>query len=196
VSQVVTELVIDSDTSGADRFSDAMGRAGDAAQSSGNSVVGMTLAIAGVSVAAVAAVAGLRSFVDYVGQQTQQLVDLSDHAQLAGMSLREFNSEWKQAVAAWDLQFKATMASVLPLLAQAADLARTILDGIGSVSGSFGRWLTPTDQQSSSQLNDTINDVYRLRENGQAVRCPHAGSYGRARSPEVPPRNPELVHQG
>jgi hypothetical protein len=296
VSQVVTELVIDSDTSGADRFSDAMGRAGDAAQSGGNSVVGMTLAIAGVSVAAVVAVAGLRSFVDYVGQQTQQLVDLSDHAQLAGMSLREFqetlyaaraggvsdkdffsgidkisqdlvqagqqatefgrlfeanglkirvangqlistkqaltdimglmegaspavqqriaaiaglsaswipflregvdqfeamkqkaadlgiiiddgtvakarefNSEWKQAVAAWDLQFKATMASVLPLLVQAADLARTILDGIGSVSGLFGRWLTPTDQQSSSQLNDTINDVYRLREAVEAL---------------------------
>jgi hypothetical protein len=296
VSQVVTELVIDADTSGADRFSDAMGRAGDAAQSGGNSVVGMTLAIAGVSFAAVATVASLRSFVDYVGQQTQQLVDLSDHAQLAGMSLREFqetlyaaraggvsdkdffsgidkisqdlvqagekatefgrlfeanglkikdangqlistkqaltdimglmegaspavqqriaaiaglsaswipflregvdqfeamkqkaadlgiiiddgtvakarefNSEWKQAVAAWDLQFKATMASVLPLLVQAADLARTILDGIGSVSGSLSRWLTPTDQQSSSQLNDTINDVYRLREAVEAL---------------------------
>jgi hypothetical protein len=45
-----------------------------------SSVAGMPLAIAGAGVAVVGAIAGLRSFVDYVGQQTQQLVDLSDHA--------------------------------------------------------------------------------------------------------------------
>jgi hypothetical protein len=292
----VTELVIDADTSGADQFSAAMDRAGASAESSGNSILGMTLAIAGVGAAVVGALAGLRSFVDYVGQQTQQLVDLSDHAQLAGMSLKEFqetlyaaraggvsdkdffsgidkisadlvqagqhatefgrlfeanglkikdangqlistkqalsdimtlmqgaspavqqriasiaglsaswipvlkegadlfdamkqkaadlgiiiddgtvakakefNSEWKQAVAAWDLQFKATLASVLPLLVQAADLARTILDGVGSASGTLSRWLTPIDQQSTAQLNETINEVYRLRDAIEAM---------------------------
>ena len=291
MTQSVTELVIDADTSGADQFSAAMDRAAGSAESGTTSVLGMTLAIAGVGVAVAGALAGARSFFDYVGQQTQQLVDLSDHAQLAGMSLREFqealfaaraggvsdkdffsgidkisadlvqagqqatefgrlfeanglkikdangqlistkqaladimtlmqgaspavqqriasiaslsaswipvlkegadqfeamkqkaadlgvviddgtvakakefNAEWKEAVAAWDLQFKATLASVMPLLVQAAELARTVLDGVGSASSSFSRWLTPLDQQSSSQLNDTINDVYRLRE--------------------------------
>ena len=291
MGQAVTELVIDADTSGADQFSAAMDRAAGSAESGTTSVLGMTLAIAGVGVAVAGALAGARSFFDYVGQQTQQLVDLSDHAQLAGMSLREFqetlfaaraggvsdkeffsgidkisadlvqagqqatefgrlfeanglkikdangqlistkqaltdimtlmqgaspavqqriasiaglsaswipvlkegadqfeamkqkaadlgviiddgtvakakefNAEWKEAVAAWDLQFKATLASVLPLLVQAADLARTILDGVGSASGALRRWLTPIDEQSSSQLNDTINEVYRLRD--------------------------------
>jgi hypothetical protein len=291
MSQVVTELVIDADTAGADRFSEGMDRAGASAQSAGNSIVGMTLAVAGVGLAVAGAIAGLRSFFDYVGQQTQQLVDLEDHAQLAGMSLkefqetlfaaraggvsdkdffsgidkisadlvqagqqatefgrlfeanglkikdangqlistkqaltdimglmegaspavqqriasiaglsaswipflregvdqfeamkqkaqdlgiiiddgtvakaREFNAQWKEAVAAWDLQFKASLASILPLLVQAAELARTVLDGIGSATGTFGRWLTPIDEQNKAQLNDTINDVYRLRE--------------------------------
>ena len=31
------------------------------------------------------------------------------------------------------------------------------------MSGGFSRWLTPIDQQSTAQLNDTINDVYKLR---------------------------------
>src|ERR1700750_3227895 len=88
MGQAVTELVIDADTSGADQFSAAMDRAAGAAESGTSSVLGMTLAIAGVGAAVVGALAGLRSFVDYVGQQTQQLVDLSDHAQLGGLSLK------------------------------------------------------------------------------------------------------------
>jgi hypothetical protein len=66
-----------------------MDRAGASAQSTSESIVGVTLAIAGVGVAVAGAIAGPRSFVDYVGQQTQQLVDLSDHAQLAGVSVKE-----------------------------------------------------------------------------------------------------------
>jgi adenosyl cobinamide kinase/adenosyl cobinamide phosphate guanylyltransferase len=87
--QAVTELVIDADTSGADRFSDAMDRAGDKAQSAQSSVAQMTLAIAGVGVAVIGSLAALRGFVDYVGQQTQQLVDLADRADRAGMSVTE-----------------------------------------------------------------------------------------------------------
>lgn len=289
--QVVTELVIDSDTSGADQFSSAMDRTGASAGSAQASVAQMTLALAGVGVAVIAAVQGLRSFYDYVGRQTQELVDIADKATLAGVSVkefqeslfaarasgvsdkdffsgfdklssditqasqkttefgelfrqnglaikqsngelittkqaltdimglmegaspqvqqriaqivgvsaswipflkagedeferlkqraqdlgvviddgtiakaREFNAEWKEAVATWDLQFKASMASILPLLTQLATLANQVLSGIGSVSGSIGRWLTPTDQMSKGQLADQINDVYRLTE--------------------------------
>lgn len=294
--QVVTELVIDSDTSGADQFSSAMDRAGSSAGSAQASVAQMTLAIAGVGVAVIAAVQGLRSFYDYVGRQTQELVDIADKAALAGVSVkefqealfaarasgvsdkdffagvdklasdisqasqkttefgelfrqnglaikqsngelittkqaitdimglmegatpqvqqriaqiagvsaswvsflkagedeferlkqragdlgviiddatiakaREFNSQWKEAVAAWDLQFKASMASILPLLTQLATLANSILSGIGSVSGTVSRWLTPDSQMSTAQLNDQINDVYRLREAVEAL---------------------------
>jgi hypothetical protein len=291
MSQVVTELVIDADTAGADRFSDAMDRAGSSAESGMGSVAGMTLAIAGVSVAVVGAIAGLRSFIDYAGQQSQQLVDLSDHAALAGVSVKEFqetlfaarsagvsdkdffsgfdkisadlvqanqgvtefgrlfeanglkikdqngqlittkqaladimglmenaapavqqriasivgvsaswipflkegadqfeaqkksaqdlgvviddatiakaqqfNSQWKQAVATWDLQFKASLSSILPLLTQMATMASSILNGLGAATGSVGRWLTPDDDKSKSQLNDQIDDVHRLIE--------------------------------
>lgn len=289
--QVVTELVIDSDTSGADQFSSAMDRTGASAGSAQASVAQMTLALAGVGIAVIAAVQGLRSFYDYVGRQTQELVDIADKAALAGVSVkefqetlfaarasgvsnkdffsgfdklssditqasqkttefgelfrqnglsikqtngelitagtalkeimglmegaapavqqriaqiagvsaswipflkagedeferlrqraqdlgviiddatiakaREFNAQWKEAVATWDLQFKASMASILPLLTQLATLANQVLSGIGSVSGSIGRWLTPTDQMSKGQLADQINDVYRLTE--------------------------------
>jgi hypothetical protein len=291
MSQVVTELVIDADTSGADQFSDAMDRTSASAQSGMGSVAGMSLAIAGVGVAVVAAIAGLRSFIDYAGQQSQQLVDLSDHAALAGVSVKElqetlfaarsagvsdkdffagldkissdlvqanqgatefgrlfeanglkikdqngqlistkqaladimtltenaapavqqriagivgvsaswipflkegadqfaaqkqaaedlgvviddatiakaqqFNAQWKQAVATWDLQFKASLASILPLLTQAATLASSILNGIGSVTGSIGRWLTPDEDKSKAQLNAQIDDAFRLRD--------------------------------
>lgn len=294
--QAVTELVIDTDTSGADQFSAAMDRAAVSAGSAQASAAQMTLALAGVGIAVVAAVQGLRSFYDYVGRQTQELVDISDKAALAGVSVkefqealfaarasgvsdkdffggidkiasdltqasqkttefgelfrqngiaikqangelittkqaltdimglmegatpqvqqriaqivgvsaswipflkagqdeferlkqraqdlgvviddatitkaREFNAEWKEAVATWDLQFKASMASILPLLTQLATLASQILGGIGSVSGSVSRWLTPEGQMTSAQLNDQINDVYRLREAVEAL---------------------------
>ncbi|CAL77418.1 hypothetical protein BRADO3641 [Bradyrhizobium sp. ORS 278] len=303
MSETVTELVIDADTSGAERYSDAMDRASDAAEKGVSSAGSMSLAIAGVSAASIAAVAGLRSLFDYVGRQSQELVDLQDHAELAGMSLKEFqedlyaarskgltekdfasgldkitsdltqasqqatefgklfeanglsirqaggelktakqaladimglmegatpavqqrlaaivgvsaswipflrqgveefeatkqkaqdlgiiiddatvskartfNSEWKSAVAAWDLQFKATLAGIMPLLVQAANLARSILDGIGAVSGSVGRWLTPIDDQSKAQLSDTINDVHRLTEMLEGLKGDASGS--------------------
>lgn len=289
--QTVTELVIDADTSGADQYSQAMDKAADASERGIGSAQSAALAIAGVGVAALAAIAGLRSFIDMVGKQTQVLVDLEDRAQLAGMSVkefqetlfaaqsagvkekdfysgldrisdsltqasqkatefgklfeanglsikdqngqlistrqalsdiaglmqnaspqiqqaiarivglskdwipflrqgadaieeqkrkaqdlgiiigddtiakaREFNSQWKEAIAIWDLQFKASLASILPLLIQMANLASQIISGIGAASSSVGRWMTPDEDKTKTQLNDQINDAYRLRE--------------------------------
>lgn len=289
--QVVTELVIDSNTSGADQFSQSMDKANSSAQGATSSAAGMSLAIAGVGVSFVAGLAALRGFVDYVGNQSQALVDMATHAELAGISVKEFqetlyaakasgltekdfvsgldkigadieaasrgvtefgrlfeanglsiknangelkttkqatadlaglmedaspriqqaiariagvsaswipflkqgvdgieeqkkaaanlgiiiddsviakakefNAEWKTATAAWDLQFKASLASILPLLTQMADLASKIIDGVGGISGSVGRWMTPDQDKTSSQLNDQINDAFRLRE--------------------------------
>src|SRR5579872_3161917 len=86
----VTQLVIDSDTSGADDYVSAMDRVSDAATKGTTSAEGVALAIAGVGAGVVAAIAGLREFVDLVGAQTQAFVDLNNHAELAGESIKEF----------------------------------------------------------------------------------------------------------
>src|ERR1700681_1046761 len=88
--QVVTELVIDSNTSGADQFSDSMDRANSSAKSTTSSVAGVTLAIAGVGGATIAGRAGLRSFYDYVGNSNKQLIDIAEAADRANMSTLEF----------------------------------------------------------------------------------------------------------
>ena len=288
--QVVTELVIDSDTSGADRFSQSMDKAGASAERGSSSVQSMSMAIAGVSVASIAALAALRGFVDFVGNQTQSLVDMSNQAQLAGISLREFqqtlfaarasgltekdfvsgldrigadltaasrgvtefgklfeanglsirqangelkttkqaiadlaglvqnaspqiqqsiariagisaawvpflkqgvegieaqkkaaadlgviidddiinkakefNAQWKTAVAGWDLQFKASIASILPLLIQLANLASKVIEGVGAVSGFLSRSLTPQDQWSTGDLEKQMTALQQYR---------------------------------
>lgn len=291
MSQVVTELVIDAQTGGADDFSRAMDGAAQAAGRATSSAASVALSIAGVGVAAVGMVAGLRAFIDYTGQQSQALVDLANHAAIAGVSTKEFqqiifaarsqgvtekdfvsgldkisadlqqagqgvtqfsklfeangiaikdqngqlittkaaltdimtlmqnaspavqqqiakivglsadwipflkegvaqfeaqkqaalslgvviedstiakagefNAQWKTAVATWDLQFKASLASILPLLTQLATLASQVISGIGAVSGSIGRWTAPDDQKTKAQLDDQISDAFRLRD--------------------------------
>lgn len=290
MSQVVTELVIDANTSGADQFSQAMDRASSSAQSGTSSVAGMTLAVAGVGVAMIAAVAGLRAFVDYVGTTNKQLVDIAENARAAGLSTREFQQtlfaaraagvtekdfiagldkigadltaasrgvtefgklfeanglsikdtngqlittktalseianlmanatpqvqagiarivglskdwipflrdgadaieqqkqkaaalgividdgviqkakefdrEWKTAVAAWDLQFKASLGSILPALVQLAGIATTVLDKAGQIGSFFSRGLTPVDQHSSSDLQKDLDGLQAYR---------------------------------
>lgn len=289
--QVVTELVIDANTSGADRFEAAMTRAGGAADRGTISVQQLSLAVAGVGVALTAAIVGLRSFIDYVGNQSQALVDMAEHARLAGLSTREFqqtlfaarsagltekdfvsgldkisanltaagrgvtefgrlfeanglsirkangelktggealadlarlmqnaspqiqqamakitglsaswipmlrqgvdgieaqkkaaadlgviidddiiakarefNTQWKQAVATWDLQFKASIASIMPLLIKLANIASSIIESVGGVANTLFRVTTPDSEKTSSQINDQINEVQRLIE--------------------------------
>lgn len=288
---VVTELVIDSDTSGADQFSQAMDKASASAQQGVSSAAGMSLAIAGVGVAFVGAITGLRSFFDYVGKQSQSLVDMSTHAELAGISVKEFqqtlfaamssgisekdfvsgldkigadlteasrgatefgklfeqnglsiknangelkntkqavadlaglmaqatpaqqqavariagisaswipflkqgvdgieaqkkaaldlgvviddstiakakefNTQWKTAIAGWDLQFKASLASILPLMIQLANIASQVINGIGSFTSDITRLFTPVDQMSMPQLDAQLNSLYKFRD--------------------------------
>lgn len=288
--QVVTELVIDSNTSGADQFSQSMDKASASAQQGIGSVAGLTLAVAGVGVAFIGSLAALRGFVDYVGNTNKELIDLAANAANAGMTTKtfqetlfaakasgltdkdfvagldkigadlqaasrgatdfgklfeangisiknlngdlktteqamgsissliknaptlqmanaiasivglskdwvpflrqgvdgieaqkkaaadlgvtiddatiskakDFNDQWHKAVATWDMQFKASLASILPLLTQMATLASTIIDGVGAISGSVSRWTTPDDQKSKQQLNDQAEDVIKL----------------------------------
>lgn len=294
--QVVTELVIDSDTSGADRFSQAMGQASSAAQQGVNSAQQVGLAVAGVGIAFVGVLAALRGFIDYVGSTNKELVDLAANAANAGMTTKtfqetlfaakaaglsdkdfiggidkigadltaasrgvtdfgklfeqngisiknangelkttqqalgdianlmqhstpqvaagvasivglskdwipflrqgvdgieaqkqaagdlgvtiddnviqkakEFNDQWHTAIATWDMQFKASLAGILPLLIQLANIASTVLNAVGSVTGSAQQLLTPDSEKTKSQLNDQINSVERLVELMQSM---------------------------
>lgn len=301
MGQVVTELVVDADTSGADQFTQSMGNAKAAADSSTSSAASMSLAIAGVGVAFVGGLTALRGFVDYVGGVNQQLVSMADSANLAGMSTKEFqetlfaakstgvsdkdfvsgldkigadltaasrgvtdfgklfeangvsikdtngqlittkqalndiaglmlnatpqvqaaiakivglssdwipflkqgedaidaqkdaaaslgvviddsviqkardfNTQWQTAIATWDLQFKASLADILPLLIQLANIASSVISGVGQISGFFGRSLTPVDQMGSSDLNKQADAVADLTDKvtslGSALR--------------------------
>ena len=87
--RIVTELVIDSDTSGADRFSQAMDRAGASARDGSASAQNMTLAIAGVATAFVAAYAAVQRGLDVVVRANKDLADLATQAKLVGLSLAD-----------------------------------------------------------------------------------------------------------
>jgi hypothetical protein len=92
MSQVVTELVIDADTSGADRFSAAMDKAADSTQGVSSSISGTLLAIAGIGGGMIAAVAGVRSVVDQVVSANKELADMQSMAERVGLSLKDLQA--------------------------------------------------------------------------------------------------------
>src|SRR5258708_23829283 len=107
----------------------------------------------------------LRQGVDAMEAQKKAAADLGvtiddDVIQKA----KVFDTQWKTSIATWDLQFKASIASIMPLLVQMATLASEIIDGVGSVGSSVSRWTTPDDEKTKSQLNDQITDAARLRD--------------------------------
>jgi hypothetical protein len=77
---------------------------------------------------------------------------------------KDFEKQWHTAVAGWDLQFKAALASILPLLIKAADLATTIINSVGAVSSTLSGWMTPDESKTRPQLDQKINDAQRLAE--------------------------------
>ncbi|WP_448031548.1 hypothetical protein [Bradyrhizobium liaoningense] len=122
---------------------------------------------------AIARIVGLsRDWIPFLRQGADAIEEQKRKAQDLGIIIgdetiakaREFNSQWKEAIAIWDLQFKASLASILPLLIQMANLASQIIAGIGAASSNVGRWMTPDEDKTKAQLNDQINDAYRLRE--------------------------------
>ena len=291
-NQVVTELVIDADTAGADQFASSMDRANSSAKDGTSSVAGLTLAVAGVGVAFVGSLAALRGFVDFVGNTNKQLVDMATNAANAGMSTKQFqetlfaaksaglsdkdfvagldkigadltaasrgatdfgklfeqngisiknangelkttqqalgdistlirnaptpaiangvaqiaglskdwvgflrestaeletqkqsaaalgvviddatvqkakafNDQWHTAIAGWDLQFKATLASILPLLIQLANIASQVINTVGTIGSFFSRALTPQDQWSTSDLQKQLDGLKQYKD--------------------------------
>ena len=91
MSQVVTELVIDADTSGVDRFSAAMDRAADSTQGVSSSISGTLLAIAGIGGGMIAAVAGISGVVDQVVSANKELADMQSMWSMCTTRRRAFN---------------------------------------------------------------------------------------------------------
>ncbi|SHJ69922.1 hypothetical protein SAMN05444159_1261 [Bradyrhizobium lablabi] len=105
----------------------------------------------------------LRQGVDGIEEQKKAAADLGviiDDATI--QKAKEFNNQWHAAIATWDLQFKASLTSILPLLVQMASLASKIIDGVGSVSSNVSRWMTPDEDKSKQQLAAQQDDVLRL----------------------------------
>lgn len=82
---------------------------------------------------------------------------------------RDFDNQWHLAIATWDLQFKASLAEILPLLVQLAGIATSVINGVGQISGFFSRSLTPTEQMSSSDLDKQVDSLARLSEIMQGI---------------------------
>src|SRR5258707_311347 len=84
MSQVVTELVIDSNTAGAADFTRAMDGAEDAANRGVAAATGFN-----IGVAALGAGAGVKAMIDYVVDANKQLADLQTVAHQVGLSLTD-----------------------------------------------------------------------------------------------------------
>lgn len=90
MSEVVTSLVIDADTSGADRFSQAMAGAEQAANSGVESVTGLNVGLVALGTGAIAALVGVKSLLDYVVSANKDLADMATVAHQVGLTLTEF----------------------------------------------------------------------------------------------------------
>lgn len=87
--RVVTELVIDADTSGADRYSQAMDNAANSGRSMTSSSHETALAVAGLSAAAVAAYAAINSGLNFVAGLNKELAGLNAQAKSTGLTLQD-----------------------------------------------------------------------------------------------------------
>jgi hypothetical protein len=89
MATVVTDLVINADTSGADRYTTAMGSARDAASQTVASNKELGLAIAGVGTAFVGIIAGISGALDYVAKANKDLADMATTAKQVGLTLAD-----------------------------------------------------------------------------------------------------------
>lgn len=90
MSQVVTELVIDSKTDGAADYERAMDGAAQAAGRGSSAAADYGVAIAAVGTGALAAIAGVKSFLDQVAVANKGLADLQQNAKTAGLTMERF----------------------------------------------------------------------------------------------------------
>lgn len=90
---VVTELVIDADTTGADAYARAMDGAEQAASKGLEAVSGFNLGLAAFGISAAGAVAGVQSLIDWIEKSNRALADMALTAKQTGLSLDDFQAK-------------------------------------------------------------------------------------------------------
>ena len=159
--QAVTELVIDADTSGADRFAAAMDKA--AASTAGvSSGIGSTLlAIAGIGGGTIAAIAGVQGIVNQVVDANKELAGMQTLADRVGLSLKDLQGiKFGGAIAGLtDNQINSGLEKSAELLNDAqrnANSLSKIFDANGlSIKNANGQLI------SENQLLQTAADLIR-----------------------------------
>lgn len=112
-----------------------------------------------------------REWIEHLRQGAQEIDRIAQRAQSAGDLVtratvdkaREFDREWNKAVAAWDLQFRASIAGILPLLQNLANIAIYLLNTAGKVSSFFMDAATPPESLGDTALNARIEQAEALR---------------------------------
>lgn len=89
MSEVVTQLTIDADTAGADRFSQAMDNAGSSARGAVADTRDLALSVAGVGVAFVGMLVTANQGLNYIVGLNKGLADLQTMAKQVGLSLTD-----------------------------------------------------------------------------------------------------------
>jgi hypothetical protein len=89
MSQAVTELVIDADTSGADAYVRAMDGAADAAARGTDAASGFNLGFAALGAGVVGTALAIKQGIDYVVDFNKSLADMSRTAERTGLSLKD-----------------------------------------------------------------------------------------------------------
>src|SRR5579871_6176749 len=87
---IVRRVTITATGEGVDSTTQSVKNLGDAAEDTSSLFTSMAASMAGVGLAAAGALGGVKAFVDFVGQQSQALADLAEHADIAAMSAQEF----------------------------------------------------------------------------------------------------------
>jgi hypothetical protein len=88
--EVTTTLIIDADTSGVDKFSQAMASAEQAAGSGVSAATGFSSSLLAIGGGATAAVLGIKEMLDYVVSANKGLADMQTVAHQVGLTLTDF----------------------------------------------------------------------------------------------------------
>lgn len=169
--QVVTELVIDAKTDGADEYSRKMDQAGRSSQGFYEQQQSLALSIAGVGTAIIGAIAAGNQFLDYIAKANKDLADMARNARLAGVSVADFQAlKFAGNITGMsDTQFNDGLQKSAALLADAARNSNTLsktfaLNGL-SIKDTNGRLISQNDliEKSGKLMLGLVNEQDKIK---------------------------------
>lgn len=136
-----------------------------------------------------------KDWIPFLRQGGQTIEEIKAKAQSVGavvddsiiLKAKEFDKEWKMATAAWDLQFKSSLAGIMPLMIKLANLASTMLDNVGQFGNFVSRALTPTEDMGVGDLKKQtleLQDFRKQLETGELYDLRRKNKAGYLRLPE------------